>query len=139
MISEGFGQLGKFFFSARAAASNLAGLQSIYAHCFPDGRTRNEGFTAGWAGIFSVIWAWGNLEGRLSLLAGWLVASHRALGLEIEKSVTSSVWPLGTLQNLRSLGVAVQKCPVSHGCSVLMGRTRLQASAFCFFIPFSLV
>lgn len=74
------------YFSASAATSNLAGLQSIYVHCFPDGRTRKEGLAAG---TFSVIWAWGNLEGRLSLLAGSLVASHFALGMEIEKSVMS--------------------------------------------------
>lgn len=120
------------YFSASAATSNLAGLQSISVHRFPDGRTRKKELPAGWAGIFSVIRAQGDLEGRLALLAGWLVASHFALGLEIEKSVTSSVWPWGTLQNLRSLGVAVKKCPVSHGCTVLMGRTdsRQVPSAF---------
>lgn len=111
------------YFSARAATSNLAGLQSIYVHCFLDGRTRKERLTAGWAGIFSVIWAWGNLEGRLSLLSVCLVASRFALGLEIEKSVTSSVWLLGTLQTPCSLAVAVKKYPVSHGYTTLMGRT----------------
>lgn len=87
--------------------------------------------------MLSVNWAWGNMEDRLSLLAGWLLTSHFALGLEIEKSVTRiSLWPLGTLQTLCSLGAAVKKCPVSHGCTMLMGRTRLQTSAFCFFYSF---
>lgn len=70
-------------------------------------------------------------------LAGWLLTSHFALGLEIEESVTRiSLWSLGTLQILCSLGAAVKKCPVSHGCSMLMGRTWLQTSASCFFYSF---
>lgn len=50
MFSEGFGWLGKLLFSW-CNHLNLASLQSIHAHCFPDGRTRKEGLTAGWAGI----------------------------------------------------------------------------------------
>lgn len=70
---------------------------------------------------------------------GWLVASQLVTGLKIKKSVMSSVWPLGILQNLRSLGVAVKSFPVSHGCTVLMARTLNQPGTFCCFIPFSLV
>lgn len=45
------------------------------------------------------------MEDRLSLLAGWLVTSHCALGLNVEKSVTRiSLWPLGTLQTFLLIG-----------------------------------
>ena len=137
MISEAFGQLGKLFFSQCShfkfgwPAKHLCSLLSRW-----EDQERGTYCWLGWH--FQCDLGMGK-SGRQAFFVGWLVAPHFALGLEIKKSVTSSVWPLGTLQNLRSLGVAVKKCPVSYGCTVLMGRTQLWASALCFFIPFSLV
>lgn len=122
MISEGFGLLGRLFFS-QCSHFKFGWPAKHMCHCFPDGRTRKEKL----AGLalpvcFRQREIW---KGWLPLLADWLVASHFAQCLEKEKSVTSSTWPLGTLQNISSLAVPVKKCSVSHSYTVLMGQTWL--------------
>lgn len=136
MISEGFGLLGRLFFS-QCSHFKFGWPAKHMCHCFPDGRTRKEKL----AGLalpvcFRQREIW---KGWLPLLADWLVASHFAQCLEKEKSVTSSTWPLGTLQNISSLAVPVKKCSVSHSYTVLMARPGSQASTFCAFIPSSSV
>lgn len=136
MVPEAFGQLGRLFFS-QCSHFKLGWPAKRLCHCFPDVRTRKERRTAGWAGTFSVLQARGNLD-RQASFAGWMVASHFARCLETEKSVTSSLWPLGTLQNLGSLAVTVKKCSVSHSCTVLMGWTWLTDKHILSFHSFQL-
>lgn len=54
MVSEGFGQLGRLFFS-QCSHFKLGWPAKHLCHCFPDVRTRKERRTAGWAGTFSVL------------------------------------------------------------------------------------